>query len=735
MDTNTLNFKGAIPGFALGLLALGSQIGFIRLLLDVFQGNELTIGLAFSFWFAGSALGAAISGRGWTTQSTLPVILFLIFPVLTGFTVLLKITPLLFHIIPGTYPSLTQSMIILMIALWPVAFFIGALFPVMVTLSRTPSAQTDAAPINRTYIWESLGSFTAALMIDLVLFHYFNHMQVIFICLLLFYGLLGLLPLRRLLSGEFLLLTILSGILVLTGSSISVKLEQDTYPAYRIIAEKTTPYGHIRLMKLGEQTIILNQGNILYNRPDPFSSESRALLPLLLTENPRNVLWIGGDLFSAIPLLKQFPSLRQMTYLDVDPFLVKLQRDSIENAYSQLPFGIQFVTNDARRFLTASDSQKFDLICLNQPEPHTLNFNRFYSLPFFRIVKNHLTHGGVFFFSIRSSENYMNKSLARYISVLQNSLGRVFPAVLIVPGDYNHFAAGEQLPADPRQALIHRLRENGIHPLYFTPVYLNYRLSEERQLFFNKQLSRWQTPEINTDFNLRGYFYHFLTWGNITSGFLPAVADFLNSHRTIILFLLTGLLLIVQILFRFSDSGWVLQKLFFMGGFAISLEIVLILEYQIFYGNVYYRIALIIGLFMLGLAAGAALPKRPVTRPENRQDVRKIYLAIILVTMALTLPVPAEQAILKSPVLYPFFEYFYFPVLILVIGALSGWGFRTITRQYYRMRPVAAIGHTYGMDLAGAILGALLISAVLIPVWGVPVTLLFLMLSAGILLI
>jgi spermidine synthase len=173
----------------------------------------------------------------------------------------------------------------------------------------------------------------------------------------------------------------------------------------------------------------------------------------------------------------------------------------------------------------------------------------------------------------------------------------------------------------------------------------------------------------------------------------------------------------------------------FAAGFAASaLEVVLLLAFQVLYGSLYRQVGLVVTVFMTGLAAGAwwagRRPGRWNALTATRSGVlgssrstfsrhRLAVLAFAIATFAALLPLVLPrlgrlddllggelggQAVILG--------------LAFVLAALVGHQFAQAAAAESG-GPAVAAARLYSADLAGAALGALLVSAWLVPLFGV----------------
>jgi spermidine synthase len=182
-----------------------------------------------------------------------------------------------------------------------------------------------------------------------------------------------------------------------------------------------------------------------------------------------------------------------------------------------------------------------------------------------------------------------------------------------------------------------------------------------------------------------------------------------------------------------------LQGGMFAAGFsASSLQLILILAFQIVFGYIFKTIGLFAAIFMMGLALGAILHNRYMNRvstmnnnahktdnvetgfkPISASQLRRYhqtFLQLSLAVIAFVLPgfILWAQAIVTWPNLL----FLLFLFLTLAISFVTGITFSVLSGQ-----PEASHGgsirHIYGADLAGASLGALATSLLFIPAVGI----------------
>jgi spermidine synthase len=171
-------------------------------------------------------------------------------------------------------------------------------------------------------------------------------------------------------------------------------------------------------------------------------------------------------------------------------------------------------------------------------------------------------------------------------------------------------------------------------------------------------------------------------------------------------------------------SNLSLSAIFVAGFTSIFLEMIIVLSFQIFYGYIYSKIGLILTLFMLGLALGAFLmQKRASQKRINFKNLILIqFFQVALVSFLLFLIIYFSR--ISPPELLV--ECFLLLVITLC-GIIGGMEFTLANHLFLEKRSVKKVGTGYSVDLFGSSLSSILASAILIPLLGIPATLMMIL--------
>jgi spermidine synthase len=303
-----------------------------------------------------------------------------------------------------------------------------------------------------------------------------------------------------------------------------------------------------------------------------------------------------------------------------------------------------------------------------------------------------------------------------------------------VPGETNIFMACKRpgvltLESDD---LIRSLEARGIkEDLSFVREYfLPHRLSEERRERLDSALAGAEA-KINTDLAPVCYYYHAVLWSKQFEDFSGKIlASFARVRPYWIATAIAALFAAALLIQRLFPMAWgpksILVAVATTGFAEIGIEIVALLGFQAIHGYVYYMVAIVVTAFMIGLTVGAAAMGRRVRRGSASwrallvvQALVCVYPLVLLGALIMLSRGGAPGADARGFALQAQIA---FPLLAFFAGFVGGLQFPLANDLWLAEMPGAAraAGYTYGADLLGSCLGAILTTALLVPVLGIP---------------
>lgn len=129
----------------------------------------------------------------------------------------------------------------------------------------------------------------------------------------------------------------------------------------------------------------------------------RPLLLAALQPEPGRVLMIGLSIGTWLALVKEFPGVKEIDVVEINPGYVKAARNFSAQAKALSDPRVNLVVDDARRWLRVNKENKYDLIVMNTTWHWRANASMLLSREFLSLISNHLAPEGVAAFNTTSS--------------------------------------------------------------------------------------------------------------------------------------------------------------------------------------------------------------------------------------------------------------------------------------------------------------------------------------------
>jgi spermidine synthase len=723
-----------------GFTAVIAQIVLMRELMVVFCGNEMSLGLMLASWLLWTAIGSSGLGRV-ASRTRQPRRLMALLEVLVALTFPLAIflaraSKGAFQSVPGEIlgpgPMILTSLAVLSIF----CLLSGGLFAVGSRLFAEEAGTSTWAGTGNVYLLEALGSGLGGVLASLLLIRYFTSFQIAaLLCLLNFLGAASLairsVPRRRAavlaLVGVFALLAFPFGCSWLEKTSL-----KRLWSGFDLVAARNSVYGNLAVVQTEGTRSLFENGLVAFHVPDPAAAEEAVHFALLQHPVPKSLLLIGGGVNGSLSQALQHPSLERIDYVELDPAVLDLAQEYFPAAWAPLCADprVHVHNTDGRLFLRTTNL-KFDVLIVNLPEPQTAQLNRFYTLEFFQEAASKLTPAGVFSFQLKASEDYISSDLAEFLRCIYKTLRQVFPEVVTIPGDTVHFFAAARTGSltNDSQELIARLRARHIRTSYVREYYLPYRMMPDRMLDLESQIRPDADTRTNRDFTPIAYYFDVALWSTRFNTAYRRVFQTMAAVRfgplaAALGLALFGLVALLRLLTAAKNRSRATARFCVaaMGFTLIGLEMLLLLAFQAIYGYVYQQLAIIIAGFMLGMTLGSRWGLRaavPAIGPRDARRLLRLQLIAALSPVLLYVLFDALAAI-KNPATVFLASQILFPVLAVLCGLFGGYQFPVATRIFYSNshQEASGPGTLYALDLAGACVGAVVLSSYLVPVFG-----------------
>lgn len=673
-----------------GVSSIVAQLALLREMMSAFAGVELVLGVVLGNWFLLTGLGSFL-GRFVRRLRDVerPFLLGLMFLAILppGQVFLLRaFRDVIF--LRGQLIGPAETVLASAVLLLPYCLLSGWLLTLACEILARRGRQGSVGSV---YIADTLGSIAGGAASTFILIPLLDHIAVLYIPAVLTLILASLASLRlgrRATAAISAAAAVAVGVLALATDmdGLSTRLQ---HRGQSVVFRGNSPYGRLVVTESAGQKSFIENGLPILSTNDVQEAEEAAHYAMAQRPQAQRVLLIGGGVSgTAREVLKYSPA--EVTYVELDPLIVDVGRRFVPEALADPR--LRVVSADGRQFLRQT-GQLYDVILLDVPDPSTSQINRFYTAEFFRDARRHLREGGVLSLGLGRYENYLSPPLTRLLTTAKATLAQSFRHVLLVPGGRVFFLASDgEVHAD----IAERIAQAGVRTRLMNHGYLDAVLSPDRMAAL---ASLGGAAPVNKDFSPVLYYYHLLYWASqfkVSFGVLEAVL--LASLGAYVL-----------------AAGAAPRAIFASGFAASSLEVVLLLGFQVLCGSVYRQLGVIVTLFMVGLAAGALLAqRRPARRPSRAVAIVGLALAAVASCIPAALKLLAGGgALLASQA-----------GVQIVIGAMTFLVASLVGLQFplaamaERTRSLAA-SRLYVADFLGACLGALLASTLLIPLLGV----------------
>jgi spermidine synthase len=645
-------------------------------------------------------------------------------------------------ITPGEGMGLVPTFYSAFLVLLPLGLVDGAMF----TFGCRAYAR-EVPAIGHVYVLEAVGGIIGGLVFTYLFIPHLHSIQVILILAALNLAsaasLLVLSPKFKVIN----LRTVL--VIVLLAASLYLLLSPQAnaihrwvvgqqWRGYDLVYYGNSIYGNVAAIQQEEQYTFFANGVPILTAPVPdiTSVEELAHLPMLFVPQPRKVLVVSGGVGGVLNEILKYP-VETVDYAELDPLLIEaVQRFPTSLTVGELGdprVNIQHVDGRllVRELAAKSDSlERYDLVIVNLSYPLTLQLNRFYTVEFFRLVREILTEEGVVALPSPGTLTYMSPGMRNLNATIYETLRQVFPHTHVIPGDTNLWLASPEAPLEAvsLETLVRRWEDRALPTSLMTDFHVRLRLDERWLAWFWDSMEKGGEVAVNQDLRPSGLLYGLFYWNELFSPGFTGYFEFLERISLPLLgAILIGLTLVLVVIRRLSRwvkiGHWSLSSVpvvIITTGFAgMAFDLLVIFAFQAFYGYVYQQIGLLVTAFMAGLSLGGLVMTR---RVEQVEEGKPLLLRLEGAIAACWFLFPVALTILYAQAGRPGVSAAVGPILLALnalAGFLIGMEFPLASKMYRRTSVSETAGILYASDLLGAFLGSLLVSVMLLPGLGV----------------
>ena len=185
----------------------------------------------------------------------------------------------------------------------------------------------------------------------------------------------------------------------MAGADPMTRWSEDRFYGDRVILRESSPYQRVVVTSGPAGVRLFLNGNLQFHSRDEYRYHEALVHPAMAAHGaPQRVLVLGGGDGLALREILKYPSVQQVTLVDLDaqvtrlfaeqPMLRALNADALRSPKATV------VNADAFQWLQQHAEERFDVIVIDFPDPTNFSLGKLYTTTFYQLVDEHLAAGG-----------------------------------------------------------------------------------------------------------------------------------------------------------------------------------------------------------------------------------------------------------------------------------------------------------------------------------------------------
>ncbi|MCS7025670.1 MAG: polyamine aminopropyltransferase [Bryobacteraceae bacterium] len=232
--------------------------------------------------------------------------------------------------------------------------------------------------------------------------------------------------------------------------------------ADEVILARNTRYQRIVVTKWRDDVRLFLNAHLQFSSRDEHRYHEALVHPgMSAVAGARRALVLGGGDGLAVRELLRYPSVEQITLVDLDPEMTSLFRShpllTSLNRGALSHSKVRVINADAFTWLESND-EMFDFVVMDFPDPTNFSLGKLYTTAFYRLLGRHLAQGGLAV-AQSTSPLFARQSFWCVAETMKQAGFQVYPYHAYVPsfGEWGFILAGKR-PYSPPQDLPSGLR-------------------------------------------------------------------------------------------------------------------------------------------------------------------------------------------------------------------------------------------------------------------------------------
>jgi spermidine synthase len=305
--------------------------------------------------------------------------------------------PLLFL----TFARVSYFYAVLYLLVFAIGVFVGLEIPLLLRILKDQVEFKEL--VSRVLAFDYIGALLASILFPILFVPRLGLVRtsLVFGMLNAAVALWGTWLLRPLIKGGLTGLRVRSVIVMallliaLVKANTLTSLAEDEMFADEIVYTKNTHYQRIVITRGRAGFQLFLNGNLQFSSTDEYRyHEALVHPPMLLANNPKRVLVLGGGDGLALREILKYPSVEHVTLVDLDPDMTELSsRFPLLAELNKRAFDdkrVQVINEDAFIWIEQGN-EVFDAAIVDFPDPNTFSLGKLYTTRFYRLLRSRLT--------------------------------------------------------------------------------------------------------------------------------------------------------------------------------------------------------------------------------------------------------------------------------------------------------------------------------------------------------
>ena len=193
-------------------------------------------------------------------------------------------------------------------------------------------------------------------------------------------------------------LTIAALLAAFAGADRVTTWAEDRFYADSVLYSETSAYQRVVVTSSKQGVRLFLNGNLQFHSRDEYRYHEALVHPAMAAQGaPKKVLVLGGGDGLAAREILRYPSVEQITLVDLDPHVTQLFSTQpllrALNRDSLLSPKLEVINADAFGWLE-QNADTYDVIVVDFPDPTNFSIGKLYTASFYRLIDQHLSAAG-----------------------------------------------------------------------------------------------------------------------------------------------------------------------------------------------------------------------------------------------------------------------------------------------------------------------------------------------------